>query len=410
VILLDNTPPLLQFENVSYTYPGANKPAIENLSLTIPAGKKTAILGHNGCGKSTLLLLADGLYRCSAGMISWQGEALQYQARSLNQWRQRIGLAFQDPEQQLVAATVAEDISYGLCNLQLSQAEIAEKLHQTLIDFNLQELANQPLHHLSLGQKRRVALAGVMALQPQLLLLDEPTAYLDRLQTRHLMQELDRIHGHGTTIVMATHDLDLVYAWADWAIVLHQGRALVSDRAFRVFSNVALLEQLELGMPTLLEIWNALPMALRDRQSPPKTVAELRLVMTPNQQKTLEVAQKAFSHLTHGLATGEWEEFLNMMTDDFTFWFPVGQYHGLNVGKQKTKEFLEYVSQSFKGGISITSIERITSSETTVVFEFRDEGKLQEEPYKNRVAVSFDIREDKICAYREYFGSDGKSN
>ena len=201
---------------------------------------------------------------------------MQYQARSLNQWRQRIGLAFQDPEQQLVAATVAEDISYGLCNLQLSQAEIAARLDQTLIDFNLQELANRPLHYLSLGQKRRVALAGVMALQPQLLLLDEPTAYLDRLQTRHLMQELDRIHGNGTTIVMATHDLDLVYGWADWAIVLHQGRALVSDQADQVFNNVTLLEQLELGMPTLWEIWNALPMAFRDRESPPKTVAELR--------------------------------------------------------------------------------------------------------------------------------------
>lgn len=267
---------LLQFENVSYTYPGAHKPAIVDLTLAIPAGRKTVILGHNGCGKSTLLLLADGLYRCSAGVIYWQGEPLQYQGRSLNQWRQRIGLAFQDPEQQLVAATVAEDISYGLCNLQLSQAEIAQRLKQTLIDFNLQELANQPLHYLSLGQKRRVALAGVMALKPQLLLLDEPTAYLDRLQTRHLMQELDRIYHHGTTIVMATHDLDLAYSWADWVIVLHEGRSLMSASADQVFNNVALLEQLELGMPTLLEIWNALPMALRDRQNPPKTVAQLR--------------------------------------------------------------------------------------------------------------------------------------
>ncbi|MFB2834567.1 energy-coupling factor ABC transporter ATP-binding protein [Floridanema evergladense] len=274
--LLDNPPSILEFANVFYTYPGANKPAIDDLTLRIPAGKKTAILGHNGCGKSTLLLLADGLYKCSAGIISWQGKRLEYQGRSLNEWRQRIGLAFQDPEQQLVAATVAEDISYGLCNLQLSKAEIAQRLHQTLIDFNLQELANRPLHYLSLGQKRRVALAGVMALKPQLLLLDEPTAYLDRLQTNNLMQELDRIHANGTTIVIATHDLDLAYAWADWAILLHEGRSIVSDRADRVFSNVALLEQLQLGIPMLWEIWNALPIDLRDRQPPPKTVAELR--------------------------------------------------------------------------------------------------------------------------------------
>lgn len=132
--------------------------------------------------------------------------------------------------------------------------------------------------------------------------------------------------------------------------------------------------------------------------------------MTEQQQKTLEVGQKAFSHLSHGLKTGEWDEFLNMLTDDFTFWFPMGRYHGLNSGKPKAKEFLEYVSQSFAEGLSITSVERVTSSDTTVVFEFLDEGKLQGEPYKNRVAASFDIRGDKICGYREYFGSDGKSN
>ncbi|XWK89334.1 MAG: nuclear transport factor 2 family protein [Phormidium sp.] len=132
--------------------------------------------------------------------------------------------------------------------------------------------------------------------------------------------------------------------------------------------------------------------------------------MTEQQQKTLEVGQKAFFHLSHGLKTGEWDEFLNMLTDDFTFWFPMGKYHGLNSGKPTAKEFLEYVSQSFAEGLSITSVERVTSSDTTVVFEFRDEGKLLGEPYKNRVAASFDIRGDKICGYREYFGSDGKSN
>ncbi|OLP15888.1 hypothetical protein BST81_24010 [Leptolyngbya sp. 'hensonii'] len=103
--------PLLEFHQVSYTYPGARHPAIAELTLAIPAGRKTAILGHNGCGKSTLLFLADGLYRRSGGVITWKGESLQYTSRALNLWRQRIGLAFQDPEQQLVAATVAEDIS-----------------------------------------------------------------------------------------------------------------------------------------------------------------------------------------------------------------------------------------------------------------------------------------------------------
>ncbi|GET36762.1 hypothetical protein FJSC11DRAFT_1411 [Microseira wollei NIES-4236] len=123
----------------------------------------------------------------------------------------------------------------------------------------------------------------------------------------------------------------------------------------------------------------------------------------------MAVAQQAFEYFTHGLATGEWDSFLDMLTDDFTFWFPVGSFHGLNQGKERARAFFEYVSEVF-GGITITSIERVTSSDTTVVFEFRDEGKMRGEPYKNRIAVSFDIRGDKICGYREYLGSDGKSN
>lgn len=128
------------------------------------------------------------------------------------------------------------------------------------------------------------------------------------------------------------------------------------------------------------------------------------------QTNTLAVAQKAFDKFTHGLATGEWEAFLDMLTDDFTFWFPIGKFHGLNEGKDRAREFLKFVSEAYSEGLSITSVERITSNETTVVFEFRDEGLMWGELYKNRVAISFDIRDHKICAYREYLGSDGKSN
>ncbi|QIR35644.1 nuclear transport factor 2 family protein [Tolypothrix sp. PCC 7910] len=131
--------------------------------------------------------------------------------------------------------------------------------------------------------------------------------------------------------------------------------------------------------------------------------------MTQNAENTLKIAQQAFEKFTHALATGEWQGFLDMLTEDFYFWFPVGKFHGLNEGKERAKEFFEYVSTSFHPGITLTALDRVTSNETTVVFEFRDEGLLFGEPYKNRVAVSFDVRGDKICAYREYFGSDGKS-
>ncbi|MBW4594292.1 MAG: nuclear transport factor 2 family protein [Brasilonema angustatum HA4187-MV1] len=132
--------------------------------------------------------------------------------------------------------------------------------------------------------------------------------------------------------------------------------------------------------------------------------------MTQQSENTLKVAHQAFENLQHGLATGEWNQLLDMLTEDFNFWFPVGKFHGLNVGKQRAKEFFEYVSQAYSSGLTVTSLDHVTSNETTVVFEFRDEGPFMGELYKNRIAVSFDVRGDKICGYREYFGSDGKSN
>lgn len=124
---------------------------------------------------------------------------------------------------------------------------------------------------------------------------------------------------------------------------------------------------------------------------------------------TLAVAQQAFAHFEHGLATGDWQAFFDMLTDDFSFWFPLGQFQGLNVGKDRAIEFFHYVSKVYSDGLRLT-LDRVTSNETTVVFEFRDEGLMWGNPYKNRVAVSFDIRGNKICGYREYLGSDGKSN
>lgn len=124
---------------------------------------------------------------------------------------------------------------------------------------------------------------------------------------------------------------------------------------------------------------------------------------------TLEVAQQAFDSFTEGLHSGNWQPFLAMVADDITFWFPMGPYGGRNQGKARLAEFLAYVHACFPAGLTLT-LDRVTSNETTVVFEFRDEGQLRGEPYKNRVAVSFDVKDGLVCGYREYFGSDGKSN
>ena len=127
-----------------------------------------------------------------------------------------------------------------------------------------------------------------------------------------------------------------------------------------------------------------------------------------SQTETLKTAQQAFEYFTHGLASGEWQGFLDMLTEDFTFWFPMGPYHGQHTGPETMQAFLQYVSDTFETGLTVM-LDRVMSNETTVVFEFRDEGIMRGQPYKNRVALAFDVRGDQICAYREYFGSDGKS-
>ncbi|USG66695.1 energy-coupling factor ABC transporter ATP-binding protein [Brevibacillus ruminantium] len=287
------TTELLRFSDVRYTYPGAGHPALSGLSLTVPQGKKCVLLGHNGCGKSTLFLHANGILRPQHGEVLWKGSPIGNDRASLFALKQRIGLVFQDPEQQLIATTVAEDLSYGLCNLKLPDAMIREKLEGVMERFQMTEWAEMPLHHLSLGQKRRVALAGVMVMEPELLLLDEPTAYLDQGQTQSFVQELERIHTAGTTILMATHDVDLAFAWADWIFVMEKGQLVLEGVPEAVFSDRDRLAGLQLRIPAVYEVWQALPDALReqvDADCIPRTSAELaaRLRAVSNQADRYE--------------------------------------------------------------------------------------------------------------------------
>jgi cobalt/nickel transport system ATP-binding protein len=184
----------------------------------------------------------------------WQQQPFKYDRAHLMKLRQQVGLVFQNPEQQIVATTVEEDISYGLYNLGLPTPIVAERVQQALLDFNLTELAQTPIHHLSLGQKKRVSIADVMVLQPELLLLDEPTAYLDPRHTRLLLTTLHQIHTKGTTILMATHDLELVYRWADWVLVMDRGKLILSGTPAEIFSQTEILSGLELDLPIAVEL------------------------------------------------------------------------------------------------------------------------------------------------------------
>lgn len=247
---------IIKFDKIFYTYACSQKPTINNLSLHLKTGKRYGLIGNNGSGKTTFLRLANGLYRPSHGQIRISGKPLNYHSQSLKQWYQQVGLVFQDPEQQLVATTVEEDLSYGLCNLGIDDGEIAQRVAITLKDFNLEQLAHFPVNYLSLGQKKRLAIADVMILKPKILLLDEPTAYLDPKQRKELIKHLEQIFFEGTTILLATHDLDFIYGWADWIFVMNQGKIALEGTPKEVFAQKELLEKLDLDIPLELKLRN----------------------------------------------------------------------------------------------------------------------------------------------------------
>ncbi|GGG16065.1 energy-coupling factor ABC transporter ATP-binding protein [Paenibacillus abyssi] len=267
---------IMEAQNVYYSYPGTQTKALNGLTIRVPEGKKTAICGHNGSGKSTFFLHAIGIQRPAEGAVLWKGKLMSYRRDDLRQLRQHVGLVFQDPEQQLILSTPREDVSYGLRNARIPEYEITKRTDLLLMSMGLEHLADTPIHHLSLGQKKRVALAGVLLLEPELLLLDEPTAYLDRLSERQLIEELDQSHNNGITIVMATHDMNLAYAWADWILVMDHGRCLLEGTPDEVFKQEDLILSLGLELPMLAEVWSNLPESVRMEKAPPRSMAEFK--------------------------------------------------------------------------------------------------------------------------------------
>ncbi|GGG22511.1 energy-coupling factor ABC transporter ATP-binding protein [Paenibacillus abyssi] len=270
---------MMEVCNLRYNYPGHGREVLRDLTIRIPKKKRTALCGHNGAGKSTLFMHMTGILQPEGGTVKWNGDPISYRNKDLQLLRRRIGLVFQDPEQQLIMNTPYEDITYGLRNAFLPEDEIRMRSNQLLKLLNLEELADVPIHRLSLGQKKRVALAGVMALEPELLLLDEPAAYLDPVSEKLLMNELNRIHAEGVTIVMATHDMNIAYAWADWLCVLHQGKCVMEGTPFEIFENAAYIKELGLETPMLLEAWNALPAVMREGKIPPRSLEEWKLAV-----------------------------------------------------------------------------------------------------------------------------------
>ncbi len=242
---------------VRHVYPGGVT-ALEGLDLTIAAGRRLAILGPNGAGKTTLLLHLNGTLKPSAGHIELDGAPARYDRAALTAWRAAVGLVLQEPDDQLFAATVAEDVSFGPVNLGLSETDIRARVTEALGALDIADLADRPTHQLSYGQKKRVAIAGAIALRPRVLLLDEPTSGLDARGTAHLLAVLSRLHAAGTTLVFTTHDVDLAWRFADDVALFDGGRVVAEGPGEAVLTDHAALASAHLNAPFLAALGQSL--------------------------------------------------------------------------------------------------------------------------------------------------------
>ncbi|HEU5317117.1 MAG TPA: ABC transporter ATP-binding protein [Chloroflexota bacterium] len=252
--------PILEVEAVTFGYQDGAV-ALRGLSLAIPKGRRVAVLGANGSGKSTLFLTLNGILRPDAGRVLLGGVPVRYDRAGLNDLRRRVGLVFQDPDSQLFAASVRQDVSFGPINLGLTGAEVRARVEAALADTQIEDLADRPTHLLSYGQKKRVAIAGVLAMDPEVLVADEPTAGLDPEMTLRLLSLLNALHRSGRTVVLSTHDLELAYAWADVALVLRRGELVADGTPARVFQDEELLRRAGLVQPLVLQTFTRLEAA-----------------------------------------------------------------------------------------------------------------------------------------------------
>ena len=247
--------PIVSVKDVKYNYPaGVN--ALKGVSLEIGQGERVAILGPNGSGKSTFILLIAGLLMPNQGEIRVFGEPTT--SKDFQKFRSRIGLVFQDPDDQLFTPSVIEDIEYGPKNLKLPEEDIKARCEHVLDKMGIQHLRNRPPHRLSFGEKKKVSLATALVLKPELLILDEPTANLDLVSRRGLLETLNELNKGGTTIIVSTHDVEALPELADRIIVISHGSVAGEGETHEVLQDKALLESSGLEPPAIVDLFNEL--------------------------------------------------------------------------------------------------------------------------------------------------------
>lgn len=243
----------IELKDVSYVYPDGFV-ALDHVDLEVTKEEMVAFLGPNGAGKSTLLMQMAGVLRPSQGEVRILG--MPVNERNIHHVRKRVGLVFQNPDDQLFCNTVFEDVAYGPLNLGLPEEEVVSRSREALREVGLEGYENRLPHHLSEGEKKKAAIATVLSMQPEILIVDEPTANLDPKSREELIELITNLsRERKSTLVIATHDVDIASEISDRMFVLNQGRILTEGTVKEVFSRVDLLREARLEPPSIFRIF-----------------------------------------------------------------------------------------------------------------------------------------------------------
>lgn len=227
--------------------------ALSGIDFKADKGQKIAVLGPNGCGKTTLFYHFNGLLRSTRGEVKIFGKKID--TDNIDEVRRRVGLVFQEPDNQLFAPSVYEDISFGPRNLKLSSSEIKERVNHVLHRFDIEDLADKNPVNLSTGQKKRVAIAGVVAMDPEVLVLDEPTSGMDAGGVNDTLGLLEELNDYGKTIIISTHDSDIASSWADHIYILNNGKIFRSGKPKHIFSEEKTITEAGLRQPLIVQTY-----------------------------------------------------------------------------------------------------------------------------------------------------------
>lgn len=244
---------MIKTEELIYKYPDGTE-ALKGVTMDGSKGNCIALIGENGAGKSTLMSALIGLNKPTKGRVYFKGVPLSYKKKDLYKFRQHIGLVIQESDKQVFYSGIYDDIAFALRNMQMSPEEIKIRVEKAMEATGIIEIAEKPVQYLSYGQKKRVAMAGVLAMEPEIMLMDEPTLGLDPKSKAGVKKIISGALASGIKIILSSHDMDFIYEFCDYTYILHHGEVLCEGETTEVFKNTEALKTASLEEATMTRL------------------------------------------------------------------------------------------------------------------------------------------------------------